>query len=210
VSLSFHAANVIFLLSYLVRDILWLRALAVVGQALLFIAAVAHPPVAWDHAAWNALFFSINLVRIYLLILERRPVKLSAREARLHQLAFRALTPRELTKLLATGAWREIESGAIVIERGKHPDGVLFLEDGRVDVVTEGGGVVELGPGSFVGEMSFLTGEAPRAEVRARAACRFFAWPKEALSKALRENPDLRAHVQAAIGRDLALKLRST
>ncbi len=206
---AFHVANVLFLLSYLVRDILWLRLLSVLAQLALLVGTVLTPGHPLDAMAWNTLFLIINVVRIYLLILERRPVKLTEHEAHLWELVFRSLTPRELKALLARGAFEKRAAGEIVVERGKHPSHVLLLEEGKVEVVMDGRTITELGPGSFVGEMSFLTGDPPRADVRTRDDCHFFAWPKETLARVLKDSPELRAHVQMAIGQDLVSKLRA-
>src|SRR5262245_13620102 len=70
-----HVANVLFLLSYLVRDILVLRLLTVVAiLALLpyYFANGLYPPI-----FWNSVFIAINLYQLYRLVLERRPVRLS-------------------------------------------------------------------------------------------------------------------------------------
>jgi len=206
---AFHFANALFLLSYLVRDILWLRLLAVLAQLSLLVGTMMVPGRQIEAIAWNSLFLIINVVRIYLLILERRPVKLTREEAHLWELVFRSLTPRELKLLLARGAFEKRADGDVLVESGKHPSHVLIVEDGNVEVVVSGKTITELGPGSFVGEMSFLTGDAPRADVRTRGACHVFAWPKDALARALKDNPELRAHVQMAIGQDLVQKLRS-
>ncbi len=206
---AFHIANGLFLLSYLVRDILWLRILSVLAQLALLVGTVLTPAHPIDAIAWNTLFLVINVVRIYLLILERRPVKLTQREAHLWELVFRSLTPRELKVLLARGAFRDSPVGDLVVERGKHPSHVLLLSEGKVQVAVEGRTITELGPGSFVGEMSFLTGDTPRADVRTREPCVFFAWPKDPLARMLKDNAELRAHVQMAIGQDLVQKLRA-
>ena len=66
-----HGANVLYLASYLVRDILALRVLTVVaGLALLPFYILRADPI-WVAVAWNALFIAINLLQIYRLLLER-------------------------------------------------------------------------------------------------------------------------------------------
>src|SRR5262245_51875725 len=68
-----NAANVLYLASYVVRDILWLRALTMVaGLALVFYYALLPAPLVVA-IAWNAVFLAINAWQIRLLLLERRP-----------------------------------------------------------------------------------------------------------------------------------------
>jgi CRP-like cAMP-binding protein len=57
--------------------------------------------------------------------------------------------------------------------------------------------------------MSFITGEAPTADVVAIDAIRYVSWPKTELKKFLAEHPPLRAAWQAVLGADLVSKLRA-
>ena len=88
-----HVANVLFLLSYLVRDILWLRLLTIVaiGSLLPYYAGNGlYPPI-----YWNSVFIAINVYQIYRLLMERRPVRLTLEQQRLYRLGFDRLPPRE-------------------------------------------------------------------------------------------------------------------
>ena len=203
-----HAANVLYLLSYLVKDILWLRLLTVVAGLLLMTWALLQPQPLWASLAWNSLFLAINVVQSWRLVLERRPVHLSERETLLYRLAFRALTPREFVKLLALGRWEEAKPETRIVERARALDRLLVIASGRT-AVHLGERVVELGEGRFVGEMSFITGEAPTADVVAVEAVRYVSWPKNELNAFLAQHPALRAAWQAVLGADLVSKLRA-
>jgi signal transduction histidine kinase len=72
-----HLANVLYLVSYVLKDILWLRIVAVLGSLCVLVAIAVTPNPRPESIAWNVLFFAINVVQIKLLILERRPVQLS-------------------------------------------------------------------------------------------------------------------------------------
>ncbi|HEY8039662.1 MAG TPA: cyclic nucleotide-binding domain-containing protein [Polyangiaceae bacterium] len=203
-----HAANVLYLLSYLVKDILWLRLLTVLAGLLLMTWAFLQPQPLWASLAWNAVFLAINVVQSWLLVLERRPVQLSEREMELYRLVFRTLTPREFVKLLALGRWEEAPADTRIVERARALDRLMVIASGRT-AVRVGERVVELGQGRFVGEMSFITGEPPTADVVAIDAIRYVAWPKAPLTKFLAEHPPLRAAWQAVLGADLVSKLRA-
>ncbi len=109
-----HAANVLYLISYSLRDILWLRIVTVLAILMML-------PYYWAYCwltqqdlspfVWNIIFAVINMVRIQLLIAERRPPRLSDREKRLHQLAFARLEPREMLKLLSLAEWKNVAAG---------------------------------------------------------------------------------------------------
>ncbi|HEY5242764.1 MAG TPA: cyclic nucleotide-binding domain-containing protein [Polyangiaceae bacterium] len=203
-----HAANVLYLLSYLVKDILWLRLLTVVAGVLLMTWALLQPQPLWSSVGWNALFLAINLYQSWRLILERRPVRLSERETLLYRLAFRTLTPREFLKLLALGRWEEAAPETRIVEKARGLDRLMVIASGRT-AVKVADRVVELGEGRFVGEMSFITGEAPTVDVVAIDAIRYVSWPKTELKTFLAQHPQLRAAWQAVLGADLVNKLRA-
>src|SRR3984957_4844827 len=203
-----HVANVLYLLSYLVKDILWLRLLTVVAGVLLMTWAFLQQQPLWVSIAWNALFLAINLYQSWRLILERRPVRLSERDALLYRLTFRTLTPREFVKLLALGRWEEAAPETRIVERAQALDPLMVIASGRT-AVKVGERVVELGEGRFVGEMSFITGQTPAADVVAIDAIRYVSWPKAELTTFLAQHPALRAAWQAVLGADLVSKLRA-
>lgn len=203
-----HVANVFYVLSYLVKDILWLRLLTVLGGGVLLAYYVAMPTPLWAAIGWNVLFLSINFWQIRVLLLERRPVVFTPDELRLHQLSFRALTPREFKKLLELARWDDVAAGAELVHHGERLDRVMVIASGRARVNVGGATVKELGPGRFVGEMSFLTGTSPNADVVAIDLVRTASWKQTELRAALRESADLRAAVQMVIGEDLVAKLR--
>ena len=204
-----HVANVLFLLSYLVKDILWLRLLSILGGALLMITYVAAVPPLFTPLAWGAVFATINGAQIYLLLLERRPVRLAEQEQRLYQLVFRSLTPREFVKLLRLARWERAPAAERIVERGRQLDRMMVIVSGATSVRVDGRDLTRLGEGKFIGEMSFITGEPPSADVIALEETRYVAWPKQELQRFLADNPPLRAALQLIIGTDLVAKLRA-
>ncbi len=203
-----HLANVLLLLSFLVRDILWLRLLNVLaGVAFIVYFAIGAQP-AWAPVGWNTLFLTINLVQIWRLYLERRPVRLSADELSLYQLAFRGITPREFACLLAIGEWGQAGAAERLVAQGERLDRLLVLYSGATEVVVGGARVAALRPGQLVGEMAFLTGAATSAAVVTTEPTRYLALPTGALRALFKRRPELRAGMQMLIGSDLVAKLR--
>jgi hypothetical protein len=203
-----HVSNVLYLLSYLVKDILWLRLLTVIAGLVLLAYFVLQPTPLWVAVGWNTLFFFINIWQIHLLLLERRPVHLKVDEQRLYQLAFRTLTLREFAKVLALGTWQDVATGTRLVKRGEDLSTVMVLASGCVRVEVDGKRIRELPAGCFVGEMSFFTGTRPNADVVAIEPLRLLSFPRDTLRALLSKNIELRAAVQSAIGEDLIAKLR--
>jgi hypothetical protein len=203
----YNSANVLYLVSYLVKDILWLRLVTVVAGTLLMVnAALTHQP---ESLAWNAVFTAINVYRSWLLILERRPVRLSAEEQRLYARVFRSLTPQEFQKLLRLARWEDAPPDARIVEQGRVLDRMMVIASGKMAVRVGERAIAQLGEGHFIGEMSFISGENPTADVVTVDRARYVAWQKEELKAFLAEHPALRAALQLIIGGDLVAKLRA-
>ncbi len=78
-----HVANVLYLLAFLVRDILWLRILTVAASFFLLPYFYLQPSPLMTPIYWNLAFTSLNAYWIVRLCLERRPIQLSEEELRL-------------------------------------------------------------------------------------------------------------------------------
>jgi Popeye-like protein len=204
----FHLANVIYVFSYLVTDILWLRVLTVAGGFSYLTWTLTTPTPSLSLIGWTLVYNTINAVQIGRLFHERRPVRLDADEQGLYAATFRTLTPREFKRLLGTGQWRDAKPGEVLIAEGTHPGRVLVFATGRAVVKSGVRSVATLGPGQFAGEMSFLTGAPTSASVEVVEPVRFVSWPTAELERCLVKNPPLRSALQLVMGRDLATKLR--
>jgi len=69
-----HAANILLLIAYSVRDVLWLRLFAVAASLIAIPYYVLQPTLLWAPLAWSVVFAGINLFQSWLLFVERRPV----------------------------------------------------------------------------------------------------------------------------------------
>lgn len=204
-----HIANVLYLLSYLVRDILALRVLTVVAGMTLMPFYVLRPEPIYVAVAWNLVFTAINLVHIRRLLLERRPVRLTEPELRLYRQAFARVSERDFLRLLRSGRWQNAPPDKCLMEEGRHVADLIVVCSGSVAVRVGDRDVASLNAGRFVGEMSYLTGEPTSASIWTREPTEYVTWAREGLEKLFVTKPELRAGIQLAIGADLARKLRA-
>src|SRR5262249_28923214 len=94
-----HFSNVLLLVAYSVRDILWLRWFAVAAALTNIPYFLVQGTVLWPPVLWASVFTAINLFQIARIYMERRPVVLSADEQALYDLAFKQLRPRDFLSL---------------------------------------------------------------------------------------------------------------
>ena len=205
-----HVANVLYLISYLVRDILWLRVLTIfAGLSLLPFYCHCSDHILWAPIGWNALFISVNLIQIGILLRERRPRRLDGPEQELYDNVFSELTTGEFRQLLKVGEWRKIETGTTVVQRDTVVRDIQVLQRGALEVRSAGGVIDRDTPGQFVGEMSFLSGEKATADVVAIEPSLVFVWPQESLNKLLDKKPALAFKIRGILSLDVVAKLRN-
>ena len=113
-----HAANVLLLVAYSVRDILWLRLFAVAASLISLPYFVLQPTPQWPPIAWSVVFAGINAFQSWRLYLERRPVKLTPDEEEVRRLAFAQLPSRKVLQLVSLGSWTTAAPGERLIEHG--------------------------------------------------------------------------------------------
>ncbi|MDW8467051.1 MAG: cyclic nucleotide-binding domain-containing protein [Chloroherpetonaceae bacterium] len=203
-----NVAFALIALSYLVRDIFWLRTMLIVSSlAGIFYCYVVPAEPLWVNIFWNGVFIVVNLVWIGILLKERRSVHFSEEEKELYSTIFRTFSPVEFMKLMHIGKWKEGNPNDILIVEQQPCDSMMLIYNGEAEVLSKGRRVAMLKDGAFVGEMSFLTGNLPSATVRLTTPTRYIAWSKDELRRLLNRNPLMWATLQGVLSTDLTKKL---
>jgi hypothetical protein len=202
-----HAANILLLIAYSVRDVLWLRLFAVAASLIAIPYYVLQPTMLWEPVAWSVIFAAINLVQSWLIFLERRPVKLTAEEEEVRRLAFQGLPPRKVLQVLSIGSWITEEVGERLIEQGKLPDSVSLIVRGKVRVTEDGRKLGDLIPGDLVGSALILSGIPSDVDAVTVEPVRAMRWQIGTLQKYLSANPETRDVMQRHLAHDLAGKI---
>jgi CRP-like cAMP-binding protein len=202
-----HLSNVLLLVSYSVRDILWLRWFAVAAAVANVPYYLAQTTVLWPPVVWGGVFLLINLYQIARIYLERRPVVLSAEEQQLYDLGFRALRPREFVSLLLAGQWRDAATGDRIVEQGRSVDRICIPISGSVEVRRDGQRLGSFAPGQIIGLALAVTGETSSFDAAFTEPGRYLSWPLESLRKFFDKRPELRVALQRLASNDLATKV---
>ena len=202
-----HAANVLLLVAYSVRDILWLRLFAVAASLISIPYFMLQPTMLWAPLSWSVVFAGINLLQSWRLYIERRPVKLTAEEGEIRRLVFRDLPPRKVLQVLNIGSWATLEVGERLLERGKLPDAVSLIVRGKVQVIREGRVLGELIAGNVVGSALILSGVPSEVDAVTVEPGRAMRWELGALERYLTANPETRTVMLRHLARDLAGKV---
>jgi Popeye protein conserved region len=202
-----HAANVLLLVAYSVRDILWLRLFAVAASLISIPYFVLQPTMLWAPLSWSVVFAAINLLQSWRLFIERRPVKLTPEEEDIRRLVFRDLPPRKVLQVLSIGSWTTLEVGERLTESGKMSDTVSLIVRGKVRVTRDRRFLGELSAGDFVGSALILSGVPAEVDAVTVEPGRAMRWEVAALERYLSANPETRTVMLQHVARDLAGKV---
>ena len=196
----------IFMLAALAaRDILWLRGLLVSAQISLFSYGLlsGNKPVMF----WNALFFLINGYQVVRLIRQRSPIEIPDELTDLYEKIFSSMRRREFLYFWQMGNIHEVKHKRL-ISKGEPQKNLLLILSGEVHVKNGDNLIATLSRGSFVAEMSFMTGDPATADVFVPDKAAYISWDQQKLRSLKQLNPDLLIRIQNILGKDLTSKLK--
>ena len=174
----------LFVACFFCRDVLYLRALAVIGQIALIPYYIAlfgdgHSAVSNDSALivgqfspqigliCSAVLVVVNIVYIFLILNERRSVRLTSIEKTIYELVFSSISTREFRRLFSLGKIISLNRSQLIVSRDSASEMLYLIADGNATVEISPGRTKDLVAGHFVGELSFITGGLTSADVRA-------------------------------------------
>lgn len=201
-----HAAALLQVLGFLNRKQLVLRSLILAGSLVYLAYYYFHPeePL-WGAMFWSSVLALANLVGIVRVILERRATHSSEHHDSFLNI-MKVLTPGEFRRLMQMAEWRVAEQTTQLTREGETASSLYFVTGGQVEI-GRGGKDITLGPGIFIGEISFLLDGAATADVSAPSGTEYIEWPKERLRRAIDRTPTLGTSMERLFNQELARKL---
>ena len=195
------------LIALAIRNILFLRIILISAQALF----IGYGAVTSNYVVliWNSLFLLINVFQVIVLQRRRRPVVVPEDLADIYEATFSDMAKREFLYFWQIGKETVHEIG-LIVEEGAHQDEVMLVLEGTASVLKNGKEIAVLTRGSFVAEMSFLSGEPASADVACRAPVTTITWNQTNLRNLHKLNFELWSKVQHVLSQDLVGKVKST
>lgn len=134
-------------------------------------------------------------------------IYLNEKERKLHQQIFCELEPLQFDQLMKVALWREVKAKEILIRQGEPVEDLSLVLRGRLTADLGRNRVAEIGPGQFIGEMSFVSGHPGSVTVSAFEDTTVVQWPQDKLKILLSENKVLSNYFQSLFQRDMIKKL---
>ena len=107
------------------------------------------------------------------------------------------------------GRLRFVEAGHILLTDGDRNRTLYLILEGQCRILKNGVEVALLDQGQFVGELSFISGEAVSADVVTAGNVKLMSWNKEELAPLFRRQGLYEAYFYSLCSLDVAGKLRT-
>ena len=202
-----HLANLIFVGAYLVKDILWLRLLAIVGSLTVIPYYLLRTEPLWAPTMWSCVFISIHATRVWGIVKERRPVAFTADEQFLYDKAFRALSPQQFKRLLAIGEWQDLDRGYVLHSTGDQPDSLEAVVRGELEARRDARLLGRARPGDLAGLASVLGSSPELFDTIVTQPARVIRWRLADLQKLAGVDESLTSALRKIAGAAIAEKL---
>ena len=200
----------IYLAAFLAKKIVWLRLFTVTGNFLVlpYFLYFNEPPL-WNSIFWVTIYTVINLVMLFIIYLESRPIELSDLEQNIYSMTFKSLEPRVFKKLIDRGSLEEFQPDVSLVTRDTELDSLMYVVEGEAEVVLRHGEELTISKGGFIGEQSYITGEKTSADVKTgKEATKIIRWNSEELRRYLAGKEALKDNLDLIFTADLIHKLR--
>lgn len=206
VGLFGHMAYLLLIISMMMRDMVWLRLIAVASglAQIAFDAFMIANPVG---AMWDGLLVAVNLVQLAIMAYHARMAVFSPEERDFWQKVLPGLAKAEARRLLNLGLWIDGAAGTELTRQGEPVERLQYLVSGEAQVHADGHPVAVCREHSFIGEMTSLSGDPATASVTLSRASRYLSIDTAALRKLVRANIHVRQALEAAFSRNMREKL---
>ena len=160
----------------------------------------------WEAMFWSAVIAAVNCAVLIRLLSDKVLVFKDEGHARLFRM-FHGFTPGMYRKLLDQASMVRTDQITQLTTEGENLDKLYFVFEGGLRIRKQGK-EFDYMPGTFVGEVVFLSGGNASATVTVPSGASFYEWEVEKLRKLLKHSPEIKINFEALLNRDLANKVR--
>jgi|TARA_R110002073_G_scaffold84113_1_gene200354 hypothetical protein len=206
--LTGHLAFGLIALSFLVKDIFWLRLMSITAScfSIFYNYFIPAEPMAIA-IFWNGIFIAVNLYHIGIILYEKRQVKMDDKNEELYSTLFKDMTPVEYLKISRAAQWETLKPNMRIITQGMPVPDLYLIYNGTVDVLVDNKKITDLRDGEFVGEMSFLTEKVATATCKVKHETQCLVWKQRDFKELLKRNPSLYFTIQSVLSAQVSDKL---
>jgi len=205
----FFIANTLYVISYMLTSMVWLRVLAIIAAVSTFPYFYFQVEPLWSALFWQSCFLAVNLVNLLILLFAMRTTSFDEHENLAYEIKFSELKPYEVRPIFKYAKQELVEDGHILLQDGQKNQTLFLILHGKCRVLKNGIEVAVLGQGHFVGELSFLSGDAVSADVLTVGNTNLMSWDKHDLTPLFKRQGLYESYFYSLCSLDVAGKLRA-
>jgi hypothetical protein len=204
-----HAAAMVQIAGFLMRDQIRLRALVLTGNALYATYYFLHPATPlWDAMFWSCAMLVANLVMIVVVARDRRMHAADDDTLRVFG-AFGAMEPGDFRRLMRVAETGVARAPVELTRLGVRPGRLHYVIAGELTIERPDRTIVRPEGALFIAEVGFLLGTPASATVILAPGGRYVSWDREALAGLMARRASVAQAVERALNRDMAEKIRA-
>jgi hypothetical protein len=201
-----HVGAILYLVGFLFRDQILLRAFVVAGDLvyILYFLLAPETPL-WGGIFWSVIFTLVNVWMIARIVTDRTHFGMTPEEQQLFNL-LGSLSPGEFRRLMKAGRWVSVDRDTVLTEEGKRLDRLYYVLSGTI-AIEKAGHSLAAAPPTFIGEVAFLLSRHASATVTIAPGARYVVWEMASLKRQLVRAPALAVALGVVLNRDMAGKV---
>jgi len=201
-----HLALLFYVLGLLTRDELLLRWLILIGTIcyIIYYYFIGDAPL-WGAIWASAVIGATNIAMIFVILREKSTVGMDREMLELFK-SFPTLNSGQFRKIMKHADRITAQKDTVICTRGVRLDHLFIVSSGNM-MLRRDTHDISLGPGNFVGEISFLMDGPATADVIAPKGVSYIRWDRETLKAQMNKSMRLSNAVSALFNKDIARKL---
>jgi CRP-like cAMP-binding protein len=126
-----------------------------------------------------------------------------------YEIKFSELKPYEVRPIFKYADRTSVAAGHVLLKDGDQNQSLFLILAGECKVIKNDAEITVLGPGHFVGELSFLSGHAVSADVITAGDVKLMSWDKRKLGPLFKRHGLYESYFHTLCSIDVAGKLRT-
>ena len=201
--LVFNVGAAVFLVGFLIRDVILSRAVFAVGAAV-FVYGFALGDGNFFALLWAVAILLVNMAVIWANLRDRFTTPLTPEEQELKK-EMPQFSEGDFRRLMQPCSWQTLDAPLQLTEQGKPSKTLYYIVSGGA-TVSKSDKEIDVGDNILIGEISFSQDVPATATVHAHEGSVLISWPHKKLKRLLKRK-SLKAGFDALLSNDLAEKL---
>lgn len=201
-----HFTYFLLIVSMLMRRMVTLRLLAVASglAKIVYRAVFVLDPVS---VLWETIFVIVNVVQLLIIWYYEYHHRFAAEQQHFAENMPDNVDRSAIKRLLDLSDLEDYSEGQVLTREGEAVTNLTYIAEGIVKIEHGDRLVAICGPGDYIGELSFLSGNPASATATVVKPTRALVFNQQKLTTAIAADAQLRRTLESALNRNLAGKL---